>query len=192
LLTELKSAIQTLAPVEPDWDKLATEVSPEIFAARVKDWKATQDHITKIDAEQRRIADEQAADAAKGFSQYVADQQAKLEIELPEIKDPVKGVALKKDLATFAKTRGFTDADLASVTDHRLVLLLHDAMQHHQAKAKAPAIQNKIEHALADSPPEGKRTVNTRTKLDAAKQRLRQTGSVEDGAAAIEQLIGRT
>jgi hypothetical protein len=189
LLTELKSAIVSLAPVEPNWDKLKNELPPEQFADRVLDWKTRQDHLSKIDAEQSRLKAEADAEAMKGFQAYVAEQQQHLERELPELKDPEKAKVIRGELSAFAKSRGFSDDELGQVTDHRLVILLHDAMQHQKAKAKAPEIKNKIEQAIEAAPPSKPTTTAKRSEKDNAFAKAAKSGRVEDAAKFFEKLI---
>lgn len=188
-LAELKNAIQALTPAEPDWQKLRQEVTPDVFAAELLNWKQQQDRVKAIETEQQAVAARQAEDAKRGYAQYVAEQEEKLETALPILKDPEKGVALKRELVNFAIERGFTPEDLKSVTDHRLVLVLHDAMQHAKAKAKAPKIENKIERVIEASAPGATAAPSKKNALGSAKERLARSGRVEDAGLAISHLL---
>lgn len=188
-LAELKTALTNLRPTEPNWVELRAKVSPDVFAAELLNWQQTQKRLETIDAEQSRVKEAQAADAAQGFRQYLQREQAKLADVIPEFKDPEKGKVLKASLNEFAKTRGFTDDELASVADHRMIVLLHDAYQHQTAKAKAPAIQNKIDRLIENTAPGPKNTAPRKSELDVAKTRLKTSHSVEDGGAAIAALL---
>jgi hypothetical protein len=188
-LGELKTALTAIVPKEPDWEKMRTEVSPDQFAAELLHWKTTQDRIAAVDKEQARVQAERDADAAKGYQKYLEDQHTKLAENMPDFADPEKGATLKKELATYAKARGFTDQELNGVTDHRLVLILHDAMQFERSKSKAPVIQNRIEKSLDTVAPGSRSTTPKRNDLAAAKARLSQTGSLEDAAAAFALTI---
>ncbi|GKS86484.1 hypothetical protein AVMA1855_20050 [Acidovorax sp. SUPP1855] len=54
-----------------------------------------------------------------------------------EIKDWTPEKA--SQIASYAKSMGFSDNDLATITDHRAVVLIHKAMQYDQMVAKATA-----------------------------------------------------
>lgn len=190
-LEKLSAAITATMPVEPDWEKLRTEVPPDVLASKLLDWQQTQKHLGSIRAEQETVKARQAEDADRGFRQHVLAEQAKLEDALPDMKDPEKARVLKTDLSEYAQSRGFTAEDLSKVTDHRLVLLLHDAMQHQKAKANAPKIANKIEKAMDTSPPGARTAATPRNALTVATTRLKKSGSVDDGAAAIRALLER-
>lgn len=189
LLTELKSAIVSLTPAEPNWDKLKAELPAEQLNERLLDWKTRQEHLAKIDAEQARLKGEADADAGKGFQAYVAEQQQHLERELPDFKDPEKGKALKEELSSFAQSRGFTPDELQGVVDHRVVLLLNDALQHQKAKAKAPEIKNKIEQAIEAAPPSKPSTTAKKSEKDAAFAKAAKSGKPEDAAKFFTHII---
>lgn len=190
-LEQLSTALKGLTPEEPNWEALKAQVTPEVFAAELLHWQQTQKKITGIEAERAKVKEQQDADAKHGFEQYVQDQQAKLEDALPALKNPETAKALKTSLAEFATSRGFSPEELGKVTDHRLVLLLHDAMELKAAKAKAPTIENKIAKALETTAPGSRGPAQKPNALQAAKERLRKSGSVDDGAAAIRQLLDR-
>jgi hypothetical protein len=187
-LEQLKTSIEA-STAEPDWAKLRTEVSPEVFAAELLDWQQTQKRLTIVREEQAKVKAQQDADAHAGFTRYVQDQQAKLEDALPALKVPETAKVLKASLNEYAKSIGFTEDDLGKVTDHRLVVLLHKAMEADKAKAKAPVIENKIEKALAASEPGSRTTPQKVDKLGAAQERARKTGRAEDAGAAIALML---
>lgn len=189
-LDQFAAALKGLAPEEPNWEVLKAQVTPEVFAAELLHWQQTQKKIAGIEAERTRVKTEQDADAQAGFAKYVQAEQAKLEDALPELKEPEKAKVLRASLREFALGRGFTEDDLKSVTDHRMVLLLHDAMQLKAEKAKAPKIENKIKAAMETAKPGSRTPAPAKDALKDAKERLRKSGSVDDGAAAIRHLLG--
>jgi hypothetical protein len=193
-LEQLSTALKSLTPEEPNWDVLRTQVTPDVFAAELLNWQQTQKRIEKVEAERATVKEQQDRDAQEGFKQYVQAEQAKLEEALPDIKDPDKARVLKTKLGEFAESRGFSKEELGRVTDHRLVLLLHDAMareaERKAEKAKAPEIKNKIEKAMATAEPGARTTAPKANALKEATARLKKSGSVDDGAAAIRHLLG--
>lgn len=185
-LAKMETAITELQPKEPNWAQLRADLPIEQYVARKEEWEERQKALTTIRTEQARVHAAQAADAEQGFQRYVQEQQAKLEDALPEMKDPEKAPVIRQSLLSFAQDRGFSADELHLVTDHRLVLLLHDAMQHHQAKTKAPVIQNRIDRVIEAASPGNPRTAAPKqAKRDAAVSRLQKSGRVEDAAAAI-------
>jgi hypothetical protein len=178
-LAQLSTTLQDLTPKEPNWEALKLQVSADVYADEVLRWTTTQKQIAQVEQE-------------RGFRQYLQQQQEQLEAAIPEFKDPEKSKALKTDLTTFGVSQyGFTEADFASVTDARLVRLLHDARLYHTSKAKAPAIENKIEKVLATSLPGNRTTAPVKNELAAAHARLKKSGSTADAAEAIRLKFSR-
>ena len=189
LLRELETALTDLSPAEPDWEKRKSETTPEQLNAELLAWQAQKKRIDQVKAERERVSGEQAEDAKRGFANYVELERAKLMDALPDMKDATKGKTLMGQLVTHAKSYGFTDDQLAQVVDHRIVLLLHDAMRFKAQKAKAPEIKNKIEKAMETSAPGSRTSTQQTDKLKEAKERLRKSHSVDDGAHAIAALL---
>lgn len=184
-LEQLKTALKEISPAEPDWQALRTQVSPEQFAAELLNWQQNQKRIEHISGEHAKVKAQQDADAQHGFAKYVQEQQAKLADAIPDMKDPEKSKSIKTNLMEYGKSRGFTEQDLAQVTDHRLVLLLHDAMIGQKAREKAPEIKNKIEKAIEASSPGSRAPAVKTDALKAAQSRLKSTNSVDDAGKAI-------
>lgn len=188
-LTELHTALKQLMPTEPNWSEHRARVSPEQFAADLLAWNEHKTRLAGVEAEQQRVSKSQQDDAARGFRQYVTEQETKLKQVLPDFADPVKAPVIARELREFGKTLGFTDADLQGVTDHRLVKVLHDAMQYSKAQAAKPTVKNKIDKALETKPPGNRAPTTPKSKRLVTQQKLAQTGSVDDGARAIEALL---
>jgi hypothetical protein len=192
-LDTIKTHLEQITPKEPDWENLRAQVAPEVFAAEVLAWQTRTKNIETVNAEKTKVEKEKGELALAGFKTYLSDQEAKLQAALPDFKDPVKATKLQEDLQEFAMGIGFTPEDLRTVTDHRLVLVLHKAMQFDQLQARRPKAVTKVERVIAASAP-GSRPATTPNKKQAQKaaanKRLAETGSVADGAAAIALLLG--
>lgn len=191
-LTQLSDTLQALTPKEPDWETHRQRVTPDVFAADVLTWNQNQKHLERVEAEKSRVKAERDAEAQQGFQQYVNAERAKLEAAIPEFKDPEKSKALKSELQTFGTSHyGFTEEEFGQVTDSRMVRLLRDAHLYHASKAKAPAIENKIERVLDTSRPGSRTTAPQKNELAAAHARLRESGKVDDAAEAIRLKFAR-
>jgi hypothetical protein len=77
--------------------------------------------------------------------QAFTEQQTRLLTErLPDIADPEKGDAIKKDLMEVGDYYGFTQQELESVRDHRYILAMYDAMRFRKlVKKRGKATSNK-------------------------------------------------
>lgn len=185
VLPQLQAAIEALQPSEPDWPT----VPPEQFQQRWAEWQATQKHVAQIKAERERLAQEEADRQAQETHAILRKERDALHHAIPELAKPETAKPLESKLIDYAGSLGFTPEQVQSAPDHRLFVLLHKAMQFDEQAKKAPAIQNKIDQAMAPTKPGAKPNPKPRDRLAEAKSRLAQTGSVEDGAAAIAHLL---
>lgn len=192
-LADLKTAIEALTPKEPDWNTLRATTSETDYNAKRADWFERKEALDRITAEQARLKSEEEAEATKGFQSWVAEQRTHLARELPEFADPEKGPALQKDLVTFATSRGFAPEEVAQVVDHRVVLLLHDAMvgqkAREAAKQKATEIKTKVEKAIEAATPGTSQPAPKKNAKDDAFSKAAKTGRVEDAAKFFEHLV---
>lgn len=186
-LSQLDELLQTSAGTEPDWDTLRSE-DPITFAAAHAEWDLHQKRISAVKAEKMRAEEKVNADRRTQYQNELVQEAAKLVEAIPAWSDPEVAKTEKADIATFAKGLGYTPEELSSVADHRIILLLRDAMRFRQAEKKRPEIEKKIEAAkvLAPSTPAEKRTMTEQTRRNLA---LAKTGSLKDAGAAIELLL---
>lgn len=180
-LAKWVDVLKANTPTEPNPEAM----EPSVFAVEWVKWKQHKDHVEQAQAEQARVKAVQDADADRGFQQYVRSEQGKLSEAIPAFASPETSEPLKRDLIAYAKTRGFSEEDFGAVTDHRLVVLLHDAMQGHKAKAKAPEIKQRVEKVLESPKPGANVTAAKPDSKREAMKRLRETGSVRDAANAF-------
>lgn len=186
LLTQLE---QALAEPEPDWAKIQRE-SPQDFPVLWAEYSQREAQRKAVAEERSKAEQAVQRDSAEALQRYVSEEHAKLLEALPAWKDERTAKADKAELVAFAEKVGFTKDELSGVADHRLVLLLHKAMQHDKAQAKKPAIAQRIEKVKTATPgptPQAKKPVSEVTK---ARQRLAKTGRIEDAAAAFSNMLG--
>lgn len=189
-LVQLEQALQDMTPKEPDWNQLRATLSPDQFSAEVIAWQNNQKRLEAVTAERQRVEGQQRQDAEKGFREFIEQQRTKLIEADPDFGDPTKNKTLNDDLSSYALNKGFTPEEVAQVVDHRLVLILRDAMRYQQLKAKQPAVKNKLDQVITTATPGSSRQNNPKlSKSDQALQRLKQTGHIDDAAAAFMDRI---
>lgn len=136
-----------------------------------------QTALQQILTQTRQHSQTQADSAEQARQAQLADGFAKLPKLIPGFND-----ATAKRIAANTKTYGFTDEDVAGITDPRLVQALHDAQQWRSLQAKKPEAMQKVAEAprLIKGPAPQKQTPNA-----AALARLKQSGRVEDLAVFL-------
>lgn len=189
LMTQLEQVLHENTGPEPDWAKVQLE-QPDQFPTMWAQWNQRQNELKTIAGERARAVEASQRDTVEAYQRYVGDEQTKLLDAVPEWKDAEKAKAGKAELVAYAEKAGFSREELAKVADHRLVLLLRNAMLHDKAQAKKPAIVQRIERVKTVTPGStsaSKKSVSESTK---ARQRLAKTGSIQDAADAFASMLG--
>lgn len=119
-------------------------------------------------------------------NQQAMQKQAEQSIRI--LSDPIQGIPGWNDqlytniISEGAKTYGFRPEEVANVVDHRMIRVLHDAMQYRQAKAAKPVQAKAVPKVLKPGTPQGRSEAQAKQEA-LLSQRLKKSGSVEDAAA---------
>ena len=187
LLGALQAQLQSSEP-QVDLDRLYHE-DPIEWVRQKEVMREKQEKLAAIQSEQQRLAQVSQYEQQRAMEAQLASQQEALLAALPEWKDPKKAKAEKALVIESAKAAGFTDEDLKSVYDHRLVLLLRKAAMYDQMVSKRQGIKPVVNNGPRPAKPGAAGRVSTTTESTRAKQRLAKTGRVDDAASAIELLL---
>ena len=87
---------------------------------------------------------EAQAEQKQQFSSFLQDQQRKLVSKMPEFSDPAKASNLKANMKSTLNNYGFNDQEVAQVYDHRIVMLVNDAMKYRNLQNSKPNLAKKI------------------------------------------------
>jgi hypothetical protein len=126
--------------------------------AKQREFFETQQQAQALTAHQRQRALEQAA--------------AELKKAVPDFT-PKMAQAIRENTRAY----GFTDAELESVTDHRLVLALKDAMAWRQLQAQKPQAMKKVAEAPRSIKPQAPAP---KRENQSAAERLKKTGRASE------------
>jgi hypothetical protein len=113
---------------------------------------------------------------------------------VPEWQDPKKAEQGKQKLYQYAQSFGFTDAELGTIEDHRLMVLLRKAMLYDRAanKGKKAVAQAKSKGVPVlkpgtSRPPKAKRGKRAQRER---MSRLEKTGRLDDAASVVFHMLG--
>ena len=187
LLGALQAQLQVSEP-QVDLDRLYNE-DPIEWVRQKEVLRERQDRAYAIQAEQQRLSQLSQQEQQRAIEAHLDDQKDALLAALPEWRDPKKARAEKALVLESAKSVGFSDDDLKSVYDHRLVLLLRKAAMYDQMVSKRQGIKPVVNNGPRPAKPGAAGRVSTTTESTRAKQRLAKTGRVDDAASAIELLL---
>jgi hypothetical protein len=187
LLGALQAQLQVSEP-QVDLERLYNE-DPIEWVRQKEVLRERQEKAYAIQAEQQRLSQVGQQEQQRAMEEHLESQKDALLAALPEWRDPKKAKAEKALVLESAKSVGFSDDDLKSVYDHRLVLLLRKAAMYDQMVSKRQGIKPVVNNGPRPAKPGAAGRVSTTTESTRAKQRLAKTGRVDDAASAIELLL---
>lgn len=187
LLGALQTQLQSSEP-QIDLERLYQE-DPIEWVRQNEVMRQRQEKLGAIQSEQQRLSQVAQYEQQRAMEAQLASQQEALLAALPEWKDSKKAKAEKALVIESAKAAGFSDEDLKSVYDHRLVLLLRKAALFDQMVSKRQGIKPVVNNGPRPAKPGAAGRVSTTTESVRAKQRLAKTGRIDDATSAIELLL---
>ena len=131
------------------------------------------------------------AEQKEQFSSFLQDQQKKLLSKMPEFSDPAKASNIKANMKTTLNNYGFNDQEVAQVYDHRIVMLVNDAMKYRSMQNSKPNIAKKItkpSQPFSSGVKQTKSEVNLKVRKDKFS-RLRKTGHIKDAQDVFLDMI---
>lgn len=171
-----------------DWKALKEDDPMEYMEKRLE-YQETRDKIARVEQERQRVAAEQQQRVQHQLSEIMQTELTKLKEALPAYADPSSN--LKNELRDYGLSLGFSQQDLDSISDHRVVLVLHKAMLQDRAaqgtvrKAKASKPVPKV---VKSGTPESK-TQRSKKASQQRRERLAKTGSTRDATSVFLDLI---
>ena len=187
LLGALQAQLQATEP-QVDLDRLYHE-DPIEWVRQKEVMRERAEKVQAIQAEQQRLYQTSQREQQQALEQQLVLQKDALLAALPSWKDSKVAKAEKALVVESAKKAGFSDEDLNSVYDHRLVLLLRKAGLYDQMMSKRQGIKP-VTNGPRPAKPGAAGRVSTTSESARAQQRLAKTGRVDDAADAIYKLLG--
>lgn len=129
-------------------------------------------------------------------SQQQAEQQANARQELvkliPSWSEPEKFEAEGAELAQYLQREfGATEEQIAGIYDARILRLAYDSMQLNRLRSKASEVRKAPPAPVAQpgqqASPGAARFRRKRAQVEQARQRLRETGKLDDASAALAE-----
>lgn len=190
-LKTLDDTLDQMLPKEPDWTRVRAE-DPDNFPRLHAEWQVLKERRAELTAERKRVTDAEDADRKTANAAFATAEAKKLAAALPDLIDNEKGPKLHESMVRVAAEYGFTAEDVDNTVDSRYLILLHDAMQYRKLKVDKAALEKKTadEKKLTPTLPAGttRAVAPVDKEVKNATDRVRQTGSIQDAAAAIAAL----
>jgi hypothetical protein len=194
LLPALQERLEQPMEQEPDWDKLY-DTDPNMAARAERQWRKQQDErnaqLEAIRQERMRMAELDQQRNAEFEARYTEEQRNILPDLIPEWRDTKVAKQEATDLRNFLLTEGFTENDVNGLRNATLVKLARKAMLYDRGQTRATQAKTAKPKPKAKTLKTGSRGSQPKPKSaqSQALQRARQTGRMQDAAAAIKSLL---
>ena len=174
LQTEINSA-----DLEKLYEEDPTEAARIEHRLRRKQEKLNQ-AMEKTQSEQR-----------KQFEGFLSDQKKQLASKMPEFSDPAKASQLASSMKTTLNNYGFNDQEISQVYDHRIVMLVNDAMKYRKMQNSKPNLAKKITkpgRVFSSGVKKDKAELNF-TKRKEKLSRLKKSGNIKDATSIFLDMV---
>ena len=194
MLPALQERLQQPVEQEPDWDTLY-DTDPTMAAKAERQWRKQQEEraaqLQAVEAERQRMMELEQQRLEQMQAQYFEQQRELLPELIPEWRDNTVASKEAKDIRGFLLKEGFSEQDVNGLTNATLVKLARKAMLYDQGQTRATEAKKKPKTQKTKTLKAGSRSTQPRPKSEQqqALQRVRQTGRVQDAAAAIKSLL---
>jgi hypothetical protein len=183
----LEQEIMTLLPQEPNWDQEYAR-DPASAHSLKKQYDAVGQKLNALRQSRMAAMQEKRAEVARNTETYAKDQFARFVMD-NKIPDET---ALRKEINSMRRTAmsaGFTEQEVATVYDSRMLNVLRKASKYDRLMAAKPkAVVPGKGRAL--TPGSAPRIGNAgRRNIDEAQSRLAKTGRIDDAASVFEKII---
>jgi len=184
---QLEEEIGALLPKQPNWDEEFNR-DPKAAHALQKQYEAVYGKIDEIRQNRARAVQEQQAEVSRGTEAYAKNEFARFVTDCKIPDEP----ALKKEIQAMRKTAlaaGFSEQEVATVYDSRMLKILRKASKYDRivAARPKPVIPGKGKTLSPGSAP--RIGTASRKGIDDAQRRLANSGKIEDAAVVFGKLI---
>lgn len=189
-LAEVEQTLKSLTPEEPKWDEIEEQLDPVEFLKLKDRWATHKDRLVKLADERRKNEEALFEQQMKDHADFVRAEAEKLKSVLPHWNDSAKAKAERDALVGYAESLGFQKDDLATVADHRIIVMLRKAMLYDKAQEKKPAPKSapperkSVKPGSTSNKPRGEKA-----ETAALKSKLAKTGDPRVAAQLLERMI---
>jgi len=190
-LSRLQALDNVLAQIEtPQVDLNELRIKdPTRYLFEKERIREAQDRRAQVRHEAAKLSQQQEDIRNAALIEYSKNEALILGQKDPEFADPKKAPEAMKRLSEGAKEYGYSPQEVFSVTDHRALLVLKDALEMRALRAQQ---KNGIKEAQVAPRPlmkPGVKKTSPRSQqqkqMDALRAKARETGRVEDVAATL-------
>jgi hypothetical protein len=175
-----------------DWTRLAQE-QPAEYVRLSAERDALRGRIGGIQGELQRVAAQAQQAQAQQFAQIKQVEQQRLIEAIPDFGDQEKGPRKAAEMRAWLNKKGFSDQEIGQVVDHRVLLVVNEAMQADRVRQARQQAETKRNGAAPQVQPPG--SPRQRGDTSAAQRRgqkmaqLKRSGSEKDAISYLLEVL---
>ena len=148
----------------------------------------------KIKRKQEKLAESMQkvrAEQQKQFQNILSEQEKLLVSKIPEFSDSDKANKLKSDMRSYLQSYGFKDQEIGQIYDHRIVMLVNDAIKYRNMQKAKPNLASKMQKPgkMLSSGVKKTKSDENFAKRREKLNRLKKTGSIHDAHNVFLDMI---
>lgn len=190
----VEDVLGALQPEKPDSELARTK--PQEYSRQLAEYEERQQQIEAVQAERQQAFQQTQEEMLEVQQERLAEERELLQAKIPEMVDPDREQEILQQMAETAQSEyGFSPEMLGQVVDHRPLHVLYDAMKYRELKEKGDEVTSsgskKSSKTLkpGSSGSKQKKSKKTSRKLQSARKRLANSGSVDDAAKVLLEAI---
>lgn len=183
--------LQAMQPQPPDASLI--DADPVGYLRQQQAYQNWQQQMMRVQGEQLQFAELQRQQQEAFSRDTLAKEAELLSKAIPDWSDAEKAKTEKAALTKYLKdVIGFDDARIASVSDHRAVVMARKAMLYDQLMSKQAAVTEKVAKLPPKAPQRpGGGEISPTDGRTRAMQALKKSGSVDAAAEAFASMLAR-
>lgn len=165
--------------------KAMYEEDPQAAAKLDFQMRQQREHLASLREKSEAVKQQQ-------YNQFLNEQKQLAEQAIPELANPQKASEIKVKMRDTLSNYGFNDQEIGSLSDHRFLLVLKDAMEYRNLKNAKPIVQKKVVNApKVVKSGTAKTESSKRSVIQSKLGRLKKSGKIQDAHSAILEIISK-
>lgn len=191
-LDTLKGTLEKNLMGEQDLERLRHE-DPEQYNSEWIRQQQIRQQLQQVDQAKQQQYQDWQRQQQEAQDRYLREQREQLPELIPEWRDQETAQKETKEIRDFLVGLGFTEQEVGSVADARLVKMARDAMKYHTVQKGKPEVSKRVKSAQKLQKPgaSGKQGKQAREAAERKQNwdRLRKSHSDRDAARVMKGLI---
>lgn len=168
------------APQPPKMpDRELAQKDPQAFNREMGEYLVRKQEWDQFQSQAQQHTQAHTEAQQRAMQAHLADQARQLQAAIPEFSDPEKAKEVRGKLLNAGQEYGFSQDELAAITDARAVQVLNDARQWRELQASKGKVTKEAKPRKVMKPG-ARKGDNAKQQREAKRKRLQQTGRIDD------------